>query len=49
MVSQVLERDDCPRYVADRILRFTGDASPDDPWPSINIDEPPVAHNAEDQ
>ncbi|EKX39126.1 hypothetical protein GUITHDRAFT_143733 [Guillardia theta CCMP2712] len=33
---QLFERDDHPKYVPDRILRFTGDASPEDPWPEIN-------------
>jgi len=33
---QMFERDDMPNYVPDRILRFTGDASPEDPWPEIN-------------
>ena len=30
---QCLEPDDSEYYVPDRIIRFTGDASPKDPWP----------------
>ena len=30
---QCIEPDDNPCYVPDRIIRFTGDASPKDPWP----------------
>eukprot|EP00802_Teleaulax_amphioxeia_P004181 Tamp_04185.p1 GENE.Tamp_04185~~Tamp_04185.p1 ORF type:complete len:777 (+),score=205.16 Tamp_04185:586-2916(+) len=33
---QVQEPDDHKYYVPDRIFRFTGDASPQDPWPDIN-------------
>jgi len=36
---QAIERDVCPRYVPDRIMRFTGDASPNDPWPSIHFQD----------
>eukprot|EP00960_Hanusia_phi_P029716 748121-Hanusia_phi.AAC.2 len=42
---QAFERDDVPRYVPDRILRFTGDASPSDPWPSIEEED----NNEEEQ
>jgi len=30
---QCLEPDDSEYYVPDRIIHFTGDASPKDPWP----------------
>ena len=30
---QCLEPDDSEHYLPDRIIRFTGDASPKDPWP----------------
>uniref|UniRef100_A0A7S4PAX6 Globin family profile domain-containing protein n=3 Tax=Guillardia theta TaxID=55529 RepID=A0A7S4PAX6_GUITH len=32
---QEIEKDTCERYVPDRIMRFTGDASPEDPWPEV--------------
>ena len=35
---QVQEPDDHKYYVPDRIFRFTGDASPQDPWPDINAE-----------
>eukprot|EP00282_Hemiselmis_andersenii_P023993 CAMPEP_0172001742 /NCGR_PEP_ID=MMETSP1041-20130122/3034_1 /TAXON_ID=464988 /ORGANISM="Hemiselmis andersenii, Strain CCMP439" /LENGTH=1380 /DNA_ID=CAMNT_0012655407 /DNA_START=13 /DNA_END=4155 /DNA_ORIENTATION=+ len=34
-----------PKYVPDRVIRFTGDASPMDPWPSNKVEDEEDAPN----
>jgi len=35
-----------PYYTPDRVLRFTGDTSPKDPWPSVMCEDPSLTETS---